>query len=123
MATIFLTNRECPWKCLMCDLWKNTLEDSVPPGAIPEQIREALRVLPPARRIKLYNAGSFFDGRAVPPEDHAAIAELVAPSSGSSWNRTPRSSGPAVGPSATGSRGGSKWPWVSRRCTPRSCPA
>ena len=25
VATIFLTNRECPWRCLMCDLWKNTL--------------------------------------------------------------------------------------------------
>ena len=25
VATVFLTNRECPWRCLMCDLWKNTL--------------------------------------------------------------------------------------------------
>ncbi|MGZ8900263.1 MAG: hypothetical protein ACXW3Z_09225, partial [Limisphaerales bacterium] len=24
VATIFLTNRECPWKCVMCDLWRNT---------------------------------------------------------------------------------------------------
>jgi radical SAM enzyme (TIGR01210 family) len=79
VATIFLTNRECPWTCLMCDLWKNTLEDSVPPGAIPEQIRRALDVLPPARRLKLYNAGSFFDPKAIPPEDHAAIAELASP--------------------------------------------
>ena len=23
-ATIFLTNRECPYRCLMCDLWQNT---------------------------------------------------------------------------------------------------
>src|SRR5258708_40256621 len=47
-ATIFLTNRECPWRCLMCDLWKHTLTDSVPPGAIPAQIDFALlRLLGP----------------------------------------------------------------------------
>jgi radical SAM enzyme (TIGR01210 family) len=78
VATIFLTNRECPWRCLMCDLWKNTLEKSVPRGAIAAQIREALATLPPARRVKLYNAGSFFDPHAIPSEDHAEIAEAVS---------------------------------------------
>ena len=34
VATVFLTNRECPWRCLMCDLWRNTLEETVPDGAI-----------------------------------------------------------------------------------------
>lgn len=77
VATIFLTNRECPWRCLMCDLWKNTLEEPVPLGAIAEQIREALAALPPARHVKLYNAGSFFDSHAIPPEDHARIAGAV----------------------------------------------
>ena len=42
VATIFLTNRECPWRCLMCDLWKNTLTETVPVGAIPAQIDYAL---------------------------------------------------------------------------------
>ena len=37
-AIVFLTNRECPWHCLMCDLWKNTTDTSVPKGAIPRQI-------------------------------------------------------------------------------------
>ncbi|MGZ6971756.1 MAG: hypothetical protein ACXVID_08845, partial [Thermoanaerobaculia bacterium] len=37
VATIFLTNRECPWHCLMCDLWKNTLTAPTPKGAIPAQ--------------------------------------------------------------------------------------
>ena len=78
VATVFLANRECPWLCLMCDLWKNTTETSVPPGAIPGQIQQALAGLPPARRIKLYNSGSFFDPRAVPPEDYGEIASLVA---------------------------------------------
>jgi hypothetical protein len=78
VATIFLTNRECPWRCLMCDLWRNTLTESVPPGAIPAQIDYALQRLEPARHIKLYNSGSFFDPKAIPREDYAAIAERVA---------------------------------------------
>lgn len=79
VATLFLTNRECPYRCLMCDLWKNTLETSVAPGQIPEQIRWALAQLPPARYLKLYNAGSFFDVKAIPPADYPAIAQLAAP--------------------------------------------
>ena len=154
VATVFLTNRECPWRCLMCDLWKNTLSETVPVGAIPAQIDFALaelakqrgasfqsggprglpasrleRTRPPAtgaqvgmaaatlnrkkrppspgpsppgkggprrslpdlpriavpspslgsppRQIKLYNSGSFFDRRAIPPEDYPAIADRV----------------------------------------------
>jgi archaeosine synthase beta-subunit len=76
--TILLTNRECPWRCLMCDLWKNTLTDTVPVGAIPAQIEYALSRLPVARWIKLYNSGSFFDPRAIPPADYPAIAERLA---------------------------------------------
>jgi len=75
VSTIFLTNRQCPWKCVMCDLWQNALPESVPPGAIPAQIDHALAQLPPANHIKLYNAGSFFDPRAIPPSDYGAIAD------------------------------------------------
>lgn len=78
VATIFLTNRECPFRCLFCDLWKNTTEERVPLGAIPEQIDHALSRLPPALHVKLYNSGNFFDRQAIPPEDHAAIAARVA---------------------------------------------
>jgi len=77
VATIFLTNRECPWRCLMCDLWRNTLAEAVPIGAIPAQIDFALTRLPNARQIKLYNSGSFFDPRAIPTEDFPAIAGRV----------------------------------------------
>jgi archaeosine synthase beta-subunit len=75
VATIFLTNRECPFRCLMCDLWRNTLTETVPLGAIPAQIDHALLHLEPARQLKLYNSGSFFDPKAIPPEDYGAIAK------------------------------------------------
>src|ERR1700738_1662789 len=78
VSTVFLTNRECPWRCLMCDLWKNTLTETVPLGAIPTQIDYALQQLPTARQIKLYNSGSFFDPHAIPPQDHPAIAKQTA---------------------------------------------
>src|SRR3954447_24860806 len=76
-AVVLLTNRQCPFRCIMCDLWVHTLEDTVPAGAIPHQIRAALSALPPARQVKLYNAGSFFDPAAIPPQDDEAIAMLV----------------------------------------------
>jgi len=79
VATIFLTNRECPFRCLFCDLWKNTTDERVSLGAIPAQISHALARLPQAKHIKLYNSGNFFDRQAIPPEDYPRIARLVAP--------------------------------------------
>ena len=77
-AVVFLTNRQCPFTCVMCDLWINTLDDPLPAGVIPQQIRAALATLPAARQIKLYNAGSFFDPQAIPPEDDEEIGRVVA---------------------------------------------
>ena len=74
---IFLTNRECPFHCLMCDLWKNTTDASVPVGAIPNQIEWALEQMADIKHLKLYNSGSFFDGRAIPEKDYKKIASLV----------------------------------------------
>lgn len=76
-AVVFLTNRECPFRCVMCDLWVNTLDETVPHGAISRQIRAALSSLRPARHIKLYNAGSFFDPQAIPPADDEEIAQAL----------------------------------------------
>ena len=78
-GTILLTNKECPWRCLMCDLWKNTLTETVPPGAIPQQIEFALAQFGGSpEQIKLYNSGSFFDPAAIPFTDYPAIARSVS---------------------------------------------
>src|ERR1700750_64874 len=36
-ATVFLTGRECPWRCVMCDLLRYTTEADTPAGANPPQ--------------------------------------------------------------------------------------
>lgn len=82
VATVFLTNRECPFRCVFCDLWKNTTDLTVPPGAIPAQIDFALERMSaaqvwPARHIKLYNSGNFFDPKAIPRSDWPEIASKV----------------------------------------------
>lgn len=76
-AVVLVTNRECPIRCVMCDLWKNTLDARVPRGAIAAQIHHALDRLPEVQQAKLYNAGSFFDPGAIPPEDYGEIAESL----------------------------------------------
>ena len=78
VITVFLTNSECPFKCMMCDLWKNTTDSPVRKGEIPEQIRWALEQLPKSNQIKLYNSGNFFDKKAIPPEDYKAITQLLS---------------------------------------------
>jgi archaeosine synthase beta-subunit len=77
VGIIFLTNRECPYRCLMCDLWKNTTDETVLPGAIPEQIAWALDLMPGVRHVKLYNSGSFFDEKAIPLSEYEKIASLL----------------------------------------------
>jgi len=76
VSTVFLTNRECPWKCVMCDLWRNTTEYSLKADDIVEQIRFATEGLPHAPVLKLYNSGSFFDPAAIPRAAWKQIAEL-----------------------------------------------
>jgi archaeosine synthase beta-subunit len=77
-GVVLLTNRECPFTCVMCDLWVNTLDRSVAAGAIPAQIHRARASLPQVRQVKLYNAGSYFDPRAIPPADDDAIVAALA---------------------------------------------
>jgi radical SAM enzyme (TIGR01210 family) len=74
---IFLTNKECSFHCLMCDLWKNTTDKPVPVGVIPDQIEWVLAQISKVKHIKLYNSGSFFDERAIPEADYKRIALLL----------------------------------------------
>ena len=77
VSTLFLTGRECVFRCLMCDLWKHTTIKPTPIGAIPAQLDRALSQLPPAPHIKLYNSSNFFDSTAIPTADWPAIASRV----------------------------------------------
>jgi radical SAM enzyme (TIGR01210 family) len=99
--TIFLAGAECPFTCVFCDLWRETLDDATPLGTIPTQIRKALIAAGPSPghkcqgyeqrplkgtsspntlpAIKLYNASNFFEPRAVPSNDEAEILDLVSP--------------------------------------------
>ena len=67
----------------------------MPVGAIPAQIDYALSRLPPARHVKLYNSGNFFDAQAIPPEDFGAIARRVASFETVIVENHPRLCGPA----------------------------
>lgn len=77
VATVLISNQECPFHCLMCDLWKNTTTSRVPPDSVVGQIKWALEQLPPCRHVKLYNSGSFFDSQAIPTSDWRGIAGVV----------------------------------------------
>jgi len=80
--TVFLAGAECPFTCVFCDLWKETLDGPTPPGALPAQLREALAAagpIPSPAALKLYNASNFFEPRAVPVEDEDEILTLAAP--------------------------------------------
>lgn len=82
VLTIFLAGAECPFTCIFCDLWLETLDGPTPAGAIPQQLEEGLRhagSLPKHAAVKIYNASNFFDPRAVPPQDDGAILELLEP--------------------------------------------
>lgn len=102
--TVFLAGAECPFTCVFCDLWRHTLDGPTPPGAVPAQIAAARawpglaatatpgaaargaaepahagRAAAPFDGVKLYNASNFFDQRAVPAADDAAILAAVEP--------------------------------------------
>src|SRR5437016_4376628 len=81
VGTVFLTGRECPWRCAMCDLWRFTTRADTPAGAIPVQLDAALAFWrergETVSRIKLYNASNFFDPGAVPESDYQAIGARV----------------------------------------------
>lgn len=78
VAAIFLTNKECPFRCLYCDLWKNTTKERVPEGAVAGQVEWALGQLPVVPHVKLYNSGNFFDNQAISQLDRTRIGDLLS---------------------------------------------
>jgi len=80
-GVVLITNRECPWRCLMCDLWKGTTPEFAREGMVPRQVEHAVQgwlksgTLP--QQVKLYNSGSFFDLAAIPFADYGPIARRV----------------------------------------------
>jgi len=76
-ATIFLAGTECPFSCVYCDLWQETLDEATPLGSLPHQLGLALDEISQRSLIKLYNASNFFDPAAVPPADDAALVALL----------------------------------------------
>jgi len=86
VLSLFLTGAECAFRCVMCDLWKHTLDQPTQVGAIAEQVRHAIAAQPPSRLtspasprwIKLYNSSNFFDPRCVPSEDWQEIAAATS---------------------------------------------
>ena len=94
-ATVFLTGRECPWRCVMCDLWRHTTTADTPPGAIAAQIgggrdrrsrsADAARADQAVQRRQLLRSA----GRARRRTTTASAAPLAA-STTSSSNRTRR---------------------------------
>lgn len=81
--TVFLANRECPWTCLMCDLWRQAPAVPPGPGGVAVQVEQALARAalgvsdPAAATLKLYNAGSFFDDGAIPAAEREAIRDQI----------------------------------------------
>jgi archaeosine synthase beta-subunit len=76
-ATVLLTNKECPYTCLMCDLWKNTTEQQVSAEDIKEQINWVFPLINSALHIKIYNSGNFFDLKAIPEEVYPFFSEKL----------------------------------------------
>jgi hypothetical protein len=82
-VTIFLTNRECAFRCLMCDLWKNTTDFTVTDADLEQQFTTAfdqlgiVAGLNSDRQIKIYNSGNFFDPKSIPASSVAAVAARI----------------------------------------------
>lgn len=76
-TTILTTNKECPFRCTMCDLWKDTTTERVDAGTITKQVGDALQTVPFTPHVKIYNAGNFFDRQSIPKQDTFDIADML----------------------------------------------
>ncbi len=76
-TTVFLIGKECPFRCLMCDLWKNTVAEPPPAGSLVTQLEAILPQITHREIIKLYNASNFFDPQVVPTAERTELGRLV----------------------------------------------
>ena len=84
-GTVFLANKECPFRCLMCDLWKNTVDTSISTEELLAQIKYAAQFFEDEcrrnsiqiRQWKLYNSGNFFDAQAIPSAAFPPIIDIL----------------------------------------------
>ena len=76
VGTIILSNRECPYRCVFCGLWQQTIDHTPKTGDVAAQVEQAIEAFGDVDAVKLYNAGSFFDEEAIPPLDRERIADL-----------------------------------------------
>lgn len=95
-TTVFLLGKECPFRCLMCDLWRNTTDQRTEPGSLVRQLAAVLPSITHRDTIKLYNASNFFDPQAVPTTDLADLAALVRDFKCVVVENHPKLIGPAV---------------------------
>ena len=94
VSTVFLAGSECPFSCVFCDLWRQTLDGPTQPGSLPRQLERALAEVPHRSVIKLYNASNFFDPIAVPMEDDPELLRLLSGFSQVTVESHPRFIGP-----------------------------
>ena len=96
--TAFLVNRQCPWRCVFCDLWKFAAPDDEFFIPITDQLISLIDKISNqgCDWIKIYNAGSFFDARAIPFSAHAEVAALCRPFERTIVECHPLLVGPAV---------------------------
>ena len=74
IAAIFLTGRECPWRCAMCDLWKYTTITDTPPGAITSQLHVRVGQLPEIDRLGVVAADEEIEQTvAIEVEPHGSV--------------------------------------------------
>ncbi len=74
---IILTTTRCPFRCLMCGYYKDTIPDSPDPEQIIQQVEKAIKKFPEFEQVKIFNSGNFFDKKAIPPDVQVRLFKML----------------------------------------------